>query len=75
MLFRSDLLPRLRALPIPTLVIGGDHDFIPPEIAEHVAQALPNAKLVTFKDCGHFAYLECASEVREALNDFLPRAR
>jgi proline iminopeptidase len=70
-----DLLPRLRPLRVPTLVIGGDHDFIPLEIAEHVAQALPNAKLVTFKDCGHFAYLECASEVREALNDFLPRAR
>ena len=70
-----DLLPRLRALRVPTLVIGGDHDFIPLEIAEHVAQALPNAKLVTFKDCGHFAYLECASEVCEALNDFLPRAR
>jgi hypothetical protein len=26
-------------------------------------------------DCGHFAYLECAGDVRNAFNDFLRRAR
>ena len=54
-----DLMPKLRSLPVPTLVIAGDHDFIPLEIAEHIARALPNAQLVTTKDCGHFAFLEC----------------
>jgi proline iminopeptidase len=66
-----DLLPKLRSLRIPTLVITGDHDFIPVEVAEHIAQAIPNAKLVTLKDCGHFTYLECAGDVRKALDDFL----
>jgi proline iminopeptidase len=66
-----DLLPKLRSLRIPTLVITGDHDFIPVEVAEHIARAIPNAKLVTVRDCGHFAYLECAGAVRAALNDFL----
>jgi proline iminopeptidase len=65
-----DLLPRLRNLNIPTLVIAGDHDFIPGEIAVHIARAMPNAHLVTMRDCGHFAYLECAGDVRRALNDF-----
>lgn len=53
-----DLLPKLRNLNIPTLVIFGDHDFIPGEIAEHIAGAMPNARLVTLRDCGHFTYLE-----------------
>lgn len=68
-----DLLPKLRDLNIPTLVIAGDHDFIPVEVAEHIAQAISNAGLVTLEDCGHFAYLECAGEVRNALDDFFRR--
>jgi proline iminopeptidase len=65
-----DLLPKLRGLSIPTLVITGDHDFIPVEVAEHIARAIPNAKLVTISECGHFTFLECADDVRRALNDF-----
>src|SRR5712692_5578357 len=59
-----DLLPKLRNLSIPTLVISGDHDFFPGEIAGHIARAIPNARLVTIRNCGHFAYLECAGDVR-----------
>lgn len=65
-----DLLPKLQTLNIPTLVIAGDHDFIPQEIAAHIAQAIPKARLVTLGNCGHFAYLERAGEVRDALNEF-----
>ena len=65
-----DLLPKLRNLNIPTLVIAGDHDFIPLEISEHIARAIPNARLITLRDCGHFAYLECGGDVRRAFNDF-----
>lgn len=69
-----DLLPRLTRLSIPTLVIWGDQDFIPSEIAEHIARAIPGAELVVVKDCGHFAYLECGSEVRGAIDAFSRRA-
>jgi proline iminopeptidase len=65
-----DLLPKLQTLSIPSLVISGDHDFIPGEIAAHIAQAIPNARLVTLGNCGHFAYLECPDDVRKAFNDF-----
>ena len=65
-----DLLPKLRNLSIPTLVISGDHDFIPGEIAVHIARAIPNARLVTLRNCGHFAYLECPGDVRNAFDDF-----
>jgi len=66
-----DLLPRLRTLRIPTLVIAGDHDFIPVEIAAHITAAIPDARLVTLEHCGHFAYLECPTEVRTAVDQFL----
>jgi len=70
-----DLLPKLRSLRIPTLVIAGDGDFIPVAVAEHIARAILGAKLVTIKDCGHFAYLECAGGVRDAFDDFFRPAR
>ena len=66
-----DLMPKLASLRMPTLVIWGDYDFIPASIPTHIAQAIPGSRLVTLKDCGHFAYLECPSEVRAALDDFL----
>ena len=68
-----DLLPKLRALTTPTLVIWGDYDFIPFEISEHIARAIPKAELATIKDCGHFAYLECGEQVRKRLDHFFGR--
>ena len=70
-----DLLPKIRALAIPTLVLTGDRDFIPVETAAHIASAMPRARLVTLKGCGHFAYLECAAEVRTAFDEFYRTAR
>lgn len=66
-----DLHPKLRGLNIPALVITGDHDFFP-FAAEHIAQAIPGARLVTLKDCGHFPYLECPSPLREEIDAFFP---
>ncbi len=68
-----DLLPKLQSLHIPTLVIAGDHDFIPVEVSAHIARAIQDAQLVTFTNCGHFAYLECADRVRGALDGFFQR--
>ncbi len=65
-----DLLPKLGNLHVPTLVITGDHDFIPIYVAKHIVQAIPNSKLVILRDCGHFTYLECFAEFRWALNKF-----
>ena len=65
-----DLLPQLAKLAVPTLVIAGDHDFMV-GAAEHLARAIPRAELVTVKDCGHFAFMECSGEVRGALSFFV----
>lgn len=54
-------------------IVGTDHDIIPVEIADHVGTAIPDAELVTLKDCGHFSYLEALDNVRDALGRFLVR--
>ncbi|HTO93817.1 MAG TPA: alpha/beta fold hydrolase [Bacteroidota bacterium] len=66
-----DALRPLSALPIPTLVMHGDYDFIPVECAAHAARVMPGARLVVLKECGHFAYMEKPEEVRREITNFL----
>ena len=63
-----DLLPRLAGLRVPTLVVTGDHELIPPEIAGRIAAAIPGAKLASLRECGHFSYLECPDQVRREID-------
>jgi proline iminopeptidase len=65
-----NLLPRLKSLRIPTLVITGDHEFIPAATAEHISQAIPNARMAMLKGCGHFTYMECPAAVHEQIDTF-----
>jgi len=65
-----DILPRLKQLHKPTLIIHGDDDFVPVEVAAHVARAVPDARFVLLKDCGHFSYVEAAEEFHEAVDAF-----
>jgi pimeloyl-ACP methyl ester carboxylesterase len=65
-----DLLPKLKNLRIPTLVITGDHEFIPAATDENITQAIPDARIVTLKGCGHFSYLECPVAVHEQIDAF-----
>jgi proline iminopeptidase len=69
---RYDLIPRLRRLKTPTLVIHTDYDFVPLECARHVADAMAASQLVVLKDCGHFAYVESPAEVHDAIVGFVP---
>jgi proline iminopeptidase len=65
-----DLLPALKHLRVPTLVIHGSHDLFPVECAVHIAEAIPQARFVLLNECGHFSFLECPNEVRTAIVDF-----
>jgi proline iminopeptidase len=60
-----DLIPRLQAVDIPTLVVHGADDFVPPALAAHIAQAMPRGRLVVLQECGHFAYLEAPGAVHK----------
>lgn len=65
-----DLLPELRRLEIPTLVLHGEVDFVPLVCAAHIAGSIPGARLVLLENCGHFTYLECPDEVHREVVDF-----
>jgi proline iminopeptidase len=66
-----NLLPQLSQLRIPTLIVHGDYDFIPAACATHIAEAIPGARLIVLRDCGHFSYIERPDAVREALGEFV----
>ncbi len=66
-----EVLSRLPTLSIPTLIIYGDHEFIPAAAVERIASALPIARMVTLTDCGHFSYLESPLAVHEEIDAFL----
>ena len=66
-----DLLPGLRRLRIPTLLIHGEHDLIPLDIARRIATAIPGSRLVVLADCGHFGYMEQPDRVHAVIAEFL----
>ena len=53
-------LDRLSEISVPTLVIGGRHDWItPPDMgAERLIAGLPNAQQHIFEQSGHFPFIE-----------------
>jgi proline iminopeptidase len=69
-----DLIPELRTLRIPTLIIRGEHDFIPAEAVRRIARAIPGSRLVKVADSGHFTYLEQPGLVCSTISEFLAQS-
>ena len=65
-----DLFPELRKLDVPTLLLHSEHDFIPVELAERIADAVPQARLSVVPGCGHFTFLEAPQAVSEEVARF-----
>ena len=66
-----NLFPGLRELDLPTLVLHGQHDFVPLELAARIAEAVPGALLTVLPGCGHFTYLEAPEAVHREVARFL----
>ena len=62
--------PRCEQLDVPTLVLHGEHDFVPVELAARIAEAVPGARLSVLPGCGHFTYLEAPEAVFEEISRF-----
>jgi pimeloyl-ACP methyl ester carboxylesterase len=55
----------------PTLLVWGDQDtHIPIENAFKLRDAIPDAKLIVFRDCGHLPPAECPQKFVEAVAEF-----
>ena len=65
-----DLIPSLRQLTIPTLIVHGRQDPIPLASSEEAAAAL-RARLVILENCGHVPYVEQPPSLFEAVREFL----
>ena len=71
---RTDLLPRLGSIGVPTVVIVGELDSATtPDKAEAIAAAIPGARLVKVPDAGHHSPLENPEVVTAALREHLAR--
>jgi pimeloyl-ACP methyl ester carboxylesterase len=71
---RPDSRGMLAAISAHTLVGVGEADALtPPELAEEMAAAIPNAVLARFAGCGHLPTMEEPEAVRAALKEWLAR--
>ena len=66
-----DLIPALERLDIPTLIIHGDHDFVPIDGVRRIAETIPGSRMVIVPECGHFAYLEQPDQTSTSIAAFL----
>ncbi|MGH7625166.1 MAG: alpha/beta fold hydrolase [Gemmatimonadaceae bacterium] len=66
-----DLVPGLRRVAAPTLVVHGRNDPIPLESSRLAVSAMPDARLVELDDCGHVPYVEAPIPLFSAMRHFL----
>jgi len=71
---RPDQQRTLRALRIPTLILGGRHDTLCPVRRQEFMSTLSHgARLEIFEDAGHLPMLETPAETSRVLSDWLDR--
>jgi proline iminopeptidase len=71
----TELLPQLRAVKAPALVLSGRADVIgAPYTAQQLADALPRAELRVFEASGHSPFVEEPRAWAETVRDFVRRA-
>ena len=68
-----NLIPALRRLTVPTLIIHGNQDIIPVDTAKTIQKAIQDSKVVYLNDCGHFPYIEKSNEFFSSIRSFLSK--
>lgn len=67
-----DMRSRLAEITVPTLVIGGRHDWVtPPSQSIVIAEGIPDARLFIQENSGHFGFAEDQDEYLQTLTKFL----
>jgi pimeloyl-ACP methyl ester carboxylesterase len=69
---RIDSRPILPSISVPTLVLVGEQDMLtPPERSQEIAAAIPDARLVVVRECGHASTREQPEAVNRALMEWI----
>ena len=66
-----DMTGELSRVQAPTLVIHGSDDFFPTASSARISESIPGARLMTFENCGHFAFIEAPEAFRKEIAEFL----
>jgi pimeloyl-ACP methyl ester carboxylesterase len=66
-----DLEARLQSLPVPALIVVGEHDLPCRAPSEYMRQRIPKAALHVMAGCGHFNNLEQPAEFNRVVETFL----
>lgn len=74
-LSQYDLYDDIKRIAVPTLIVHGDFDSIPMEVAQKIQASIPKSKLVVIKGAGHFPFVEKRVEFNKQVNAFLGGVR
>lgn len=67
-----DVRDRLDEIKVPTLVLGGRHDWVTPyPESEKIAAGIPGSELVIFEESGHLPFVEEQDRFMEVVRPFL----
>ncbi len=69
-----DISARLAEIRLPTLVLGGRHDEVTPEVTEAVHRGIPGSEYVLFEQSSHMPHLEERARFMALVGDFVARA-
>lgn len=72
---KIDLLPLLKSLHIPTLVVHGNDDLISLESSLEIKEAIPGAKIMRIDHCGHYPYVERPKVFFDGVFSFLEKTK
>jgi pimeloyl-ACP methyl ester carboxylesterase len=62
---------QVESLKVPALLITGSEDAVsPPAAVRALAKRIPGSRITIVDSCGHWATVECASRITEALMNF-----
>jgi 3-oxoadipate enol-lactonase len=71
-LMQTDLVPQLSGIRNPTLVVCGELDAAtPPPLCRQMAEAIPGARYIELRGCGHCPPLEQPQAFIDAIADFV----
>jgi pimeloyl-ACP methyl ester carboxylesterase len=69
---RFTLATGLPSARLPALFVHGERDPLPVSSSLEAAALIPDARVETIPDCGHFPWMERPGEIRKAVGRFLP---
>jgi proline iminopeptidase len=70
-----DNLKNLDKIPVPTLVLHGESDFIPAESHRIIHEMVRGSRLVSLPECGHYPFAETPGPFLQKVSEFLESIR